>query len=183
MAKNILLQFVPSETLPCLDYLYSAANEYQQCWEGTWTSVRSMRVSATTLYLLALNETRFKHRPSLGAMAYLSHNIWRMNLPYFTCSFIYARGLTYGRRTDRRTPAHNHPPSHTHTRTHAHTDTRTHAHTHIRTHARAYANTCTHTHTTTTPPHTHVPFHGNTSASLLWLKFPLQTCVRIRSYH
>ena len=48
-----------------------------------WTSVLSRRVSTTALKLIALNETRFKHWPSLAFMAYLRLG---MNLPFFTFS-------------------------------------------------------------------------------------------------
>ena len=48
-----------------------------------WTSALSRRVSTTALQLLALNETRFKHWPSLAFIAYLRHTVWWMNLPTF----------------------------------------------------------------------------------------------------
>ena len=59
--------------LPQFASVYSSANEYQHCWEGTCDGLASCPGESVQLHskLLALNETRFKHWPSLAFMAYL----------------------------------------------------------------------------------------------------------------
>ena len=56
--------------LPHFASVYSAANEYRQCWEGTCDGLASCPVESVQLHskLLALNGTRFKHWPSLASM-------------------------------------------------------------------------------------------------------------------
>ena len=70
--------------LPQFASVYSAANEYQHCWEDTCDGLASCRKESVQLHskLLPLNETRFKHWPSLAFMAYLRHTVWGMTLPY-----------------------------------------------------------------------------------------------------
>ena len=69
--------------LPRFASVYSAANEYQHCWEGTCDGLASCPGESAQLHsrLFALNETRFRHWPSLAFMAYLRHTVWGMNLP------------------------------------------------------------------------------------------------------
>ena len=57
--------------LPQFASVYSAANECQHCWEGTCNGLASCPGVSTTA-LLVLNETKFKHWPSLAFMAYLT---------------------------------------------------------------------------------------------------------------
>ena len=51
--------------------VYSAANEYQNCWGGTCDGLASRPGESTQLHskLLTLNETKLKHWPSLPVMA------------------------------------------------------------------------------------------------------------------
>ena len=62
----------PSQfNLPEFASVYSTAHEYQHCWEGTCDGLASCPGELVQLHsnLLALNETRFKHWPSLAFMA------------------------------------------------------------------------------------------------------------------
>ena len=65
------LDFLSNFIYPQFASVYSAANEYQHCWEGTCDGLESCPGESVQLYskLLALNETRFKHWPSLAVMA------------------------------------------------------------------------------------------------------------------
>ena len=57
--------------LPRFASVYSAANEYQHCWEGTGDGLASCPGESVELHSkwLALNETTFKHWPSLAFLA------------------------------------------------------------------------------------------------------------------
>ena len=64
--------------LPQFASVFSATNEYQHCWDGTFDGLASCPGESVQLHskLLALNETRFKHWPSLAFIAYLRHTVW-----------------------------------------------------------------------------------------------------------
>ena len=85
--------------LPQFASVCSAGNEFQHRWEGTCDGLASCPGESVQLYskLLALNETRFKHWPSLP-FSYLHHN--RTNLCNFSrchCSSSIHHSSTPGR--------------------------------------------------------------------------------------